>query len=129
MFNYEYKEHENFYSKSNNGELYDEELNSQLSIGSIKDKNKNCEKEELIINIPQTGLTGLTLNQKKEDISNFNLKSKEDMIFINSNYLSKINNTNQQLLIKVIQLLKELLVEKGEIVMKLENIINIQKII
>ena len=40
-----------------------------------------------------------------------------------------IQLTNKTLLIKVIQLLKELLVEKGEIVMKLENIINIQKII
>ena len=51
MFNYECKELENFYNISNNGELYDEEIKLQLSIGSIKDKNKSCEKEQLIITI------------------------------------------------------------------------------
>ena len=91
MLNSEYKEYDYFYGNYKDEFYENEELYSNLSFETIKHKNevKNFEKKELI-NILKTGITGptgLTLNQKQEDI-----KKEEDLMLNISDNLNKKNN-------------------------------------
>ena len=91
MLNSEYKEYDYFYGNYKDEFYENEELDSNLSFETIKHKNevKNFEKKELI-NILKTGITGptgLTLNQKQE-----NIKKEEDLMLINSDNFNKNNN-------------------------------------
>jgi len=89
MFYFENNVYDNFYEKYKDESYENEELESNLSFETIKHKNEiqNCEKKELINKIKTglTGPTGLTLNQKQEDI-----KKEEDLML--SDNLNKKNN-------------------------------------
>ena len=94
MYNSDYNEYDHFYDNYKEENYENDEIDSKLSIKTIKDKNKNdIYYMEKLFNIPKAGFTGLTgltgltsLNQKQEDI-----QKKEDLIFINSTNLNKIN--------------------------------------
>ena len=85
MYNSDYNEYDHFYDNYKEEYYENDEIDSKLSIKTIKDKNKNdIYYMEKLFNIPKAGFTGLTgltgltsLNQKQEDI-----QKKEDLSMI-----------------------------------------------